>query len=102
VTVKLTYYAGLAGGGTATFSLRGPDDRELAEVEGPVRDALPQTLLAAPKRGPIPYPLYEVVVINGITEVIEHREKGALFYVTDDVNVNRILRVTNRSRATPP
>jgi hypothetical protein len=30
---------------------------------------------------------YEVVTVNGITEIIEHRKMEPLFYVTDDAAV---------------
>lgn len=39
------------------------------------------------------YPAYEVITVNGITDVIEHRKMEPIFYVTDDPNVWRELGV---------
>ncbi len=30
------------------------------------------------------YPSYVLVVVNGVPEIIEHRTKGAIFYISDD------------------
>jgi hypothetical protein len=30
------------------------------------------------------HPVYEVITVKGITEIIEHREKGDVFYITDE------------------
>jgi hypothetical protein len=93
-TVKMTYYIGLLGGSTARFVLRDHNGRQLAEVEGRIRDSQPQTLVPDPGTGSLPYPNYAIVTIDGITEVIEHRERGTVFYITDDPEVRRRLGVT--------
>jgi len=93
VEVTMTYYIGLTGGSTATFVLRNRDGRKLAEAEGPVRDKEPQILTPAPPTGSLPYPSYEVVTINGVTEVVEHRRMEPIFYITDDKTVRRKLGV---------
>jgi len=94
VTVVMTYYTG-PGGSTANFVLRDRNGRKLAEVEGPVRDSQPQTLTPASPTGLLPYPVYEVVTINGITEVIEHRQRTPIFDITDDPEVKRRIGVQN-------
>jgi hypothetical protein len=94
VTLVMTYYIG-PGGSTAIFVLRDRNGRKLSEVDGAVRDSQPQTLTPAPPTGLLPYPVYEVVTFNGITEVIEHRKRGPMFYVTDDPDVKRKLGVLN-------
>lgn len=91
VTVKMTYFVGLIGGTTANFVLRDSEGHKLVEVEGRVRDDQPLTLVPDPGTGPLPYPNYAIVTIDGVTEFIEHREKGPLFYVTDDADVRRML-----------
>lgn len=91
VTVKMTYYTPITGPSTARFLLLGADGRALADVEGPVRDQQPQTLTPAPTSGPLPYPIYEVVTIDGITEVIEHRRRDAVFHITDDAKVKKAI-----------
>jgi hypothetical protein len=91
----MTYYIGLFGGSTANFVLRDHDGRKVAEVEGPVRDSHPLTLVPDPGTGPLPYPNYAVVTIDGTTEVIEHRQRGPVFYIADDPELRRKFGVTN-------
>ena len=43
--------------------------------------------------GPLPYPSYEVITANGITEVIEHRQMEPVFYISDDPRVKEQLGV---------
>jgi hypothetical protein len=89
----MTYYIGVGGGSTANFVLRDRDAGKVAEVEGWIRDSQPQTLVPDPGTGPLPYPNYAIVTIDGITEVIEHRERGSVFYITDDPDIKRNLGV---------
>ena len=94
VTVHMTYYISLTGDDPAEFVLRDRDGRLLAKVDGKVRDDQPQSVPPAAPKGPLSYPVYEVVTANGITEVIEHRKKeDDMFFVTDDVELKRKLRV---------
>jgi hypothetical protein len=39
------------------------------------------------------YPGYEVVTVDGMTEVIEHRRMEPIFYITDDPQVKQRLGV---------
>jgi hypothetical protein len=41
----------------------------------------------------MPYPRYEVLTADGVTEVIEHRRLEPIFYITDDPEVRRKLSV---------
>ena len=43
--------------------------------------------------GPIPYPSYEIISVNGLTEIIEHRRMEPIFYLTDDPHVKQQLGV---------
>jgi len=40
------------------------------------------------------YPSYEVISVNGMVEVVEHRAMGPIFHVTDDINVRKGLGLT--------
>ena len=94
VSVKMTYYISLfADQRRANFVLRDSRGRKLAEVEGEQRGARPFTLTPAPPTGPFQYPGYEIVTVNGIIEVIEHRRFEGLFYITDDPKVRAKLGV---------
>jgi hypothetical protein len=39
------------------------------------------------------YPSYELITVNGIIEIIEHRKMEAVFYITDDPAVWKELGV---------
>ena len=76
VSVTLSYYTW----GPAKFTLKNWKGKKLAEVRG--REQTSQPLHLPGSRSS--YPAYEVIIANGITEVIEHRRAEPLFYVADD------------------
>ena len=39
------------------------------------------------------YPSYEVITVNGVIEIIEHRKLEPIFYITDDLAVLKELGV---------
>jgi hypothetical protein len=82
VTVTLSYYTG----GTAKASLARRSGRTLSIAKGTC-NWHPAMMKKTNSHGgfdPDAYPTYEVVTMNGITEVIEHRAMEPVFYVTDD------------------
>ena len=85
-SVTMCYYVGQKGR-TATFILRGAHDAKLAEVTGDLKGLEPQTLKNTPVGAPSRYPSYEVVTVNGVTEVVEHRRMEPIFYVNDNTTV---------------
>ena len=85
----MTYYIGPVSGSTANFVFRDRHGQKVAQFEGAVRDNEPQTLTPTPAAGPFPYPGYEVVTINGITEIVEHRRMEPFFYINDDPEVRQ-------------
>ncbi|RLA50229.1 MAG: hypothetical protein DRR42_13720 [Gammaproteobacteria bacterium] len=57
-------------------------------------DNIQSVHLARPGDGfPEGYPKYKIITINGITDVLEHRKKEAIFYTTDDPAVRKELGV---------
>jgi hypothetical protein len=44
-----------------------------------------------------PYPLYEVLTVNGVTEVLEYKRMEPVFYVSDDPEVRKKLNLANTS-----
>jgi len=72
----------------------GPNRRLLSEVKAvvrsPRRDAQGTELALT---APVVYPGYEVVIANGITDVMEHRRQEPIFYITDDPEIRRVLGV---------
>jgi hypothetical protein len=73
LTVRMSYYV-MPNGRTATFTLRDRSGRKLSEKSGTLLGRRPRT--PGPNddgNAPVTYPGYEVVTVDGITEVIEHR-----------------------------
>jgi hypothetical protein len=77
VTVTVNYY-----GDTVTLTLLGPGRHTIQKVSGLLTK--PQNLDNSPNYH---YPSYHVIVINGTTDIVEHRKMEPIFYVTDDPTV---------------
>jgi hypothetical protein len=103
VSVTLNYYTTLPGGSDAKFILRDRKGKKLAEIDGKEKGSYPLYLKSCPDRFDPGCPGYEVIVVNGITEIIKNRpyrehenmeQNGrivALFYVIDDPAVKEEL-----------
>jgi hypothetical protein len=92
LTVTMSYYIKPTGR-TATFELYDLKKHRLAKVNGTQRGSEPLQL-QAPRRGSPPgYPSYEVITVDGIVDIIEHRRMEPVFYVTDNPDVWRELGV---------
>ena len=91
-TVTMDYWGGPIGR-TATFTLRGAQGQRVARLVGRLRGNEPISLVPHGETGPLPYPSYEVITANGITEVIEHRQMEPVFYISDDPRVKEQLGV---------
>jgi len=81
VSVTMSYYA-KPWGRSALFVLQ--DTKGQTKVYGKLRGSEPLQLAHPPQGFPHGYPSYEVVAVNGITDIIEHRKMEPVFYVTDD------------------
>jgi hypothetical protein len=94
VAVTLAYYpAPLIGSERiATVTLRTRQGAH-EEVVATLKGHEPLTLEPHSETGPIPYPSYELLTANGVTEVIEHRRMEPVFFITDDPEVRRKLGV---------
>jgi len=86
VTVTMDYYV-FPTGREAKFKLRDSRGRQLIAKSGASKGLAPLT-----SRGS-PYPAYEIITVDGVTDVIEHRKMEPVFYVTDDPIVRRELGV---------
>jgi hypothetical protein len=58
-----------------------------------VKGSEPLYLKHPPLGFPAGYPSYEIITVNGITEIIEHRKMEPIFYITDDPAVWKELGV---------
>ncbi len=84
VSVTMKYYI-KSTGRDATFTLKDlKKNKTLVAVNGTSKGDEP-LLLKNPRAGfPPGYPAYEIITVNGITEIIEHRRMEPIFYITDD------------------
>jgi hypothetical protein len=93
LTVTMSNYVKPIGR-TATFELFDSQKHRLAKLSGTLRGLEPLHISAAPPPGSPPgYPSYEVITVNGIVDIVEHRRMEPSFYVTDDSRVWRELGV---------
>jgi hypothetical protein len=79
VSVTLNYYTTIGDDVKVIFKDR--TGKTLAEVKG-------KTKLQTPMSS---YPGYVVIVVNSVTEVIEHKKMEPIFYVSDDPTVRKEL-----------
>ena len=93
VSVKMDYYITPLGR-SATFTFMTKDGETLGKAEGAQKGLHPNKLKNPPEGFPPWYPSYEVITVNGITEVIEHRKMEPTFYITDNPQVLEELGVT--------
>lgn len=70
----------------------------LKKVTGISRFPYSNYLKNPPVGFPKGYPAYEVITVDGITDIIEHRKMEPIFYVTDDPNIWRELGVEQKQR----
>src|SRR5260370_9034138 len=92
VSITMSYYS-LPWGNDATFILQDAKGKIRTKVNGKTRGLGPNQLKHPPPGFPAGYPSYEVITVNGITEIIEHRKMEPIFYITDDPTVWKQLGV---------
>jgi len=79
----MDYYIKLSGH-SATFILRDAKGQKLAKVKGTLKGLEPLKLKNPPPGFPPDYPSYAIITVNGVTEIIEHRQMEPIFYIADD------------------
>ena len=84
VTVTLDYY--IVPTEKSVFTLYDKKGKELQRINGKRYGGYqyPLTLKNPPPGYPNGYPSYEVIIANGIIDVVEHRQMEPIFYMTDD------------------
>jgi hypothetical protein len=88
----MSYYSKLWGW-SAVFTLKDTKGQIRTKVSGKTRGLGPNYVKHPPPGFPPGYPAYEVITVNGITEIIEHRKPEPIFYITDDPAVWKELGV---------
>lgn len=95
VSITMNYYV-KPWGRTATFLLEDKKKQVLAKVNGNQKGSEPLKLKNPTQGFPPGYPSYEIITVNGITEIIEHRKMEPIFYITDDPAVWKELGVEQK------
>jgi len=96
-TVTMYNYITPWSGRTAEFELSDANGKKLAVVIGKKKGLEPISLIGVdPSSGLLVYPTYAIVTVNGMTEVIEHRQRGSVFHITDDIEVLTKLGLKNK------
>jgi len=83
VSITMSYYI-KPWGSSALFILQDTRKGTLTKVYGKVKGTEPFHLKNPPKGFDAGYPSYEIITVNGITDIVEHRKMEPVFYVTDD------------------
>jgi hypothetical protein len=92
VSITMSYYI-KPWGSSAIFVLKDTKGQIRAKVNGKVKGSEPFQLKHPPNGFPPGYPAYEIITVNGITEIIEHRKMEPIFYITDDPAIWKELGV---------
>ena len=82
----MTYYS-LPWGGRAEFILQDERSHAIDKKMGVIKCSEPLRLKTLSPKSSSDYPSYEVVTVNGVTEIIEHRKMEPIFYVTDNAAI---------------
>ena len=86
VSVTLDFYTM----GQAKFTLRDKNGKKLTTVTGKTKGD-PMYLRTTPQAPAPRRPVYALVVINGVTEIIENRRADSTVYITDDPGIREEL-----------
>jgi len=100
-----------AGSTTVTMSYYVRSDGREAKVKcslssgtltGRLRGEQPTAPKQPPPGFPKGYPIYEVVTINGVTDIVEHRRMEPYFFMIDESAVSEELRCLLTSSCSGP
>ena len=80
--------------GRARFTLREKNGKKLATVTGKTKGN-PLYLKSTPQEPAPRRPVYELVVISGVTEIMENRRADSTIYITDDPGIRDELLAGN-------
>jgi len=83
VLLTVNYYTTLQGG-SVQFTLLDKNKQTIEKKSGKDRCRKPFQLRNSTQGFPSGYPNYAVVIVDGITEILEQREPEDILYVTDD------------------
>jgi len=70
-----------------TFTLSNVKGSTISKLKGTTKGDYPIKLKHPPLGSPEGYPSYQIITVNGITDIIEHRRQEPVFYIPDDPSV---------------
>ena len=89
VTVRMTYYV-RPSGRVATFALRDLSGKVISTASGTMRGLRPTMLGPNSEERPLRYPLFEIITVKGVTQVIEHPSVESIhFRMVEDLEIRR-------------
>ena len=97
IAVQMSYYVKRSGR-TSVFTITNSQTNKTKKYHGTSRGLEPIHL----KQSPTGYPLYEVITVDGITEVIEHRKMEPIFYIVDNPVILNELGVKGANKSFNP
>jgi hypothetical protein len=97
ITVHMSYFV-KSSGRTATFTITNLKTNKTKKYHGTLRGLEPIYL----KQSKTGRPSYEVITVDGITEVIEHRKMEPIFYIVDNPAILKELGVKSANKSSNP
>jgi hypothetical protein len=94
ISLTMSYYINPLGR-NVKFILRDAKTEKPIKLYGEEKDGGPFKLEHPPQGFPPGYPAYEVITVNGVIDIIEHRKMEPIFYATDDPAVWKELGVAH-------
>jgi len=91
LNVTMDYYL-FPSGGEAKFTLVDARGRTLSTKRGTTQGLYPLTLRSSLAG----YPSYEIITVDGVTDLIEHRVPEPVFYICDDPAIREELGMLKR------
>ena len=95
VSITMSLYDSLWGCDVKII-LQDKKEQTLSTVYGEEKGRGPLYLKHPPQGFPPGYPAYEVITVNSITDIVEHRKSEPIFYITDDPAVWKELGVRQK------
>jgi hypothetical protein len=78
------------------FILQDKKKQTLTKLYGTDKGTKPLKLKHPPQDFPPGYPAYEIITVNGIADIVEHRKMEPIFYMTDDPAIWKELGVMQK------
>jgi hypothetical protein len=95
MAVTLDYYV-VSSGRWARITMKTTNGKVLLKAKGTIRGTEPLHVDGVSGPSGAAYPAYEVVTVNGVSDIVEHRSMAPVFYMVDDATVWKALGLPAR------